>query len=768
MSKTTSSGSQYSWPMIVGITIFTTFVFFSDILFGTSFFWDDITQYVYPMASYAAKLSSQGITPFWNPYMFNGMPFLADFQAQYFYPAHWIFPLFIDSATGLLQPKIIEYVIILHFVIAQLSMIYLMRGLGVTQWGAIIAAIAYAFSGALAVRTNHPMIVYHLALFPLIIHHVLRGLQESRLLNILYAGIILGIAVLAGHAQTSAYMLIFIAVMGFIGLIQGMIKKQVQGVQILRYLGFLALPVIIASSIAAIQYLPGQELAAYSERNDITYEKTTDGSMQISQFFHLFNPSLHGKIVGNPGPKDSDGQFMMMDSSNEPVQNHWYWDTAFYFGILALILGLLSFIVLPRTPIILTCQYLWIFAFLYGIGNNGFLHGLLSGIPIFGQFRNPARMMFYASFGFSLLAALTFDKLPSIFADGNAKRKMYIIIAIPIAVLALQVPGIIQSFASIQDPLSGYAGKQAGIILAIGIIGSVIIILRGKSTLSPMIAGGALCALMFLDLTLQFKDFHGSKENPKTAYVIADDAKKELSTTSTNIFRVSMRNQYGMAFQRNGGMNAGIMLYEGYNPILLSRRVPPLQSEEDRFDILNIRYAIAIDSTTGSLFFRKRESAYGHARMVYDAKVIRDDSALKKAIMQAGTELKNTAYMEESPTITLPGVKADSIKHSVKILSYDINTQTYKVETGENGILCLSDIWYPAWKANIDDKPVDIHRINWSLRGIEVPKGTHTITLQYVSEAYSTGSTITYSGLGLTAIAIAIGLFMQRKRNLIS
>ena len=80
----------------------------------------------------------------------------------------------------------------------------------------------------------------------------------------------------------------------------------------------------------------------------------------------------------------------------------------------------------------------------------------------------------------------------------------------------------------------------------------------------------------------------------------------------------------------------------------------------------------------------------------------------------------------------------------------------------------MSDIWYPAWKANIDDKPVDIHRINWSLRGIEVPKGTHTITLQYVSEAYSTGSTITYSGLGLTAIAIAIGLFLQRKRNLLS
>jgi hypothetical protein len=716
------------------------------------------------MASYGAKLKAQGITPFWNPYMFNGMPFLADFQAQYFYPAHWIFPYFIDHATGLLQPKIIEYVIIFHFVIAQLSMVYLMRGLGAGQWGALIAAIGYAFSGAMAVRTNHPMIIYHLALFPLIIHHILRGLQNSRVLNIMYAGLILGIAVLAGHAQTSAYMLIFIAIMGFIGFIQGIIRKQLQGVSSLRYIIFLALPVIIAASLAAIQYLPGQELAAYSERNDITYEKTTDGSMQISQFFHLFNPSLHGKIVGNPGPKDADGQFMMMNASNEPVQTHWYWDTAFYFGIIALMLGLMSFFVLPRTPLILTCQYLWIFAFLYGIGNNGFLHGLLSGIPIFGQFRNPGRMMFYASFGFPLLAGLTFDKLPSVFSDETLRKRVFLIMGIPIAVLLLHLPGIIQSFASIQDPLSGFAGKQAGIILAMAILGGIVIFLRGKGIMNSMIAGGAICVLSFLDLTLQFKDFHGSKENPKTAYVIADDLRKQLSSTTTDIFRVSMRNQYGMAFQRNGGMNAGIMLYEGYNPILLSRRVPPLQSEEDRFDILNIRYAITLDSATGSLFFKKRETAYGHARMVYAAKVITDDSAMKRAIMNAGSQLKNTAFMEKTPTVQLNGDNPDSIKHEIKTISYETNSQSYQVSTSSDGLLCLSEIWFPAWKATIDEKPVQIHRINWSLRGIEVPKGKHVIRLEYVSDAYSTGSAITYAGFGLTIIGIALGLFLQRKK----
>jgi hypothetical protein len=721
------------------------------------------------MASYGAKLNAQGITPFWNPYMFNGMPFLADFQAQYFYPAHWIFPYFIDNATGLLHTKIIEYVIIMHFVIAQLSMVYLMRGLGASQWGALIAGISYAFSGALAVRTNHPMIIYHLALFPLIIHHVLQGLQQARILNLLYAGLILGIAILAGHAQTSTYMLLFIAVIGLIGFVQGLLHKQLHGKTAIRYAGFLALPVIIAASLAAIQYLPGQELAAYSERNDITYEKTTDGSMQLSQLLHAFNPSLHGKIVGNPGPKDADGQFTMLNTSNEPVQTHWYWDTAFYFGILALILGLISILVLPKTPLILTCQYLWIFAFLYGIGNNGFLHVLLSNIPIFGQFRNPGRMMFYASFGFPLLAGLTFDQLPRIFSDENKKKRMLIIMTVPFIILALIVFGIIQSLASVNDPLSAFAGKQAGYIMIIAIIGSFIMILRGKESMNPFISGIALCGLMFLDLTLQFKDFHGSKENPQSSYIITDELRNQLSSTfPKNIFRVSMRNQYGMAFQRNGGMNSGIMLYEGYNPILLSRRVPPLASEEDRFDILNIRYAISLDSTSGSLFFKKRESAYGHARMVFSAKVIIDDTTLKNAIMNAGSNLKNIAYMEKEPTIALSGTHPDSVKHTIKTVEYGPNQLSYEVETSMDGILCLSEIWYPAWKASIDGKEIDIHRINWSMRGIEVPSGKHTIVMTYDSKAYAIGSKITYSGLGLTILGIALGLFFQLRRKHIS
>jgi hypothetical protein len=61
------------------------------------------------MLSYGASMDFKGELPLWNPFLFNGMPFLADFQAQYFYPGHWFLKFFYNPETGLLTPKIFKY-----------------------------------------------------------------------------------------------------------------------------------------------------------------------------------------------------------------------------------------------------------------------------------------------------------------------------------------------------------------------------------------------------------------------------------------------------------------------------------------------------------------------------------------------------------------------------------------------------------------------------------------------------------------------------------
>lgn len=53
--------------------------------------------------------------------------------------------------------------------------------------------------------------------------------------------------------------------------------------------------IVLAAMMVAIQFLPAKELADLSERSEITYEKTADGSLMPSQLLTAIVPNLYGK-----------------------------------------------------------------------------------------------------------------------------------------------------------------------------------------------------------------------------------------------------------------------------------------------------------------------------------------------------------------------------------------------------------------------------------------------------------------------------------------
>jgi uncharacterized membrane protein YfhO len=84
------------------------------------------------------------------------------------------------------------------------------------------------------------------------------------------------------------------------------------------------------------------------------------------------------------------------------------------------------------------------------------------------------------------------------------------------------------------------------------------------------------------------------------------------------------------------------------------------------------------------------------------------------------------------------------------------------VTTDKPGILLLSEIWYPAWEVTIDGAPAKLLRANYSLRGVAVPAGTHTVTMEFRSGAFRTGMWVTLL-TAVVAIAGAVVLWMRRK-----
>ena len=79
--------------------------------FVTAFFWKalltdrvlagyDLSTYFYPYRQYAALTLRQANLPLWNPYLFQGAPFLANQQTAVLYPPNLLYLLF-SAETGL-------------------------------------------------------------------------------------------------------------------------------------------------------------------------------------------------------------------------------------------------------------------------------------------------------------------------------------------------------------------------------------------------------------------------------------------------------------------------------------------------------------------------------------------------------------------------------------------------------------------------------------------------------------------------------------------
>ncbi|NNK48879.1 MAG: YfhO family protein [Gemmatimonadetes bacterium] len=99
------------------------------------------------------------------------------------------------------------------------------------------------------------------------------------------------------------------------------------------------------------------------------------------------------------------------------------------------------------------------------------------------------------------------------------------------------------------------------------------------------------------------------------------------------------------------------------------------------------------------------------------------------------------------------------------ITRYEPNEIVLAVEASRGGLLFLSEVYYPAWRARVDDEPVQIHRTNTAFRGIVVPAGSHEVVFRYAAAEFRTGFMV--SGLAAAGVAVwlLVGLVGRRSNG---
>ena len=101
----------------------------------------------------------------------------------------------------------------------------------------------------------------------------------------------------------------------------------------------------------------------------------------------------------------------------------------------------------------------------------------------------------------------------------------------------------------------------------------------------------------------------------------------------------------------------------------------------------------------------------------------------------------------------------------VSITAYEPNQLKYDVNSGKGGVIVFSEIYYPGWTATVDGEPVELGRVNYILRAINVKPGKHEVVLSFFPKSVDTTESIAYTAYGILILVILGALYMEYRRR---
>jgi hypothetical protein len=232
------------------------------------------------------------------------------------------------------------------------------------------------------------------------------------------------------------------------------------------------------------------------------------------------------------------------------------------------------------------------------------------------------------------------------------------------------------------------------------------------------------------------------------------------------------------------GYNAvHLVLYDEYMAALNGRAqnrhfsdVLPEGLDSPLLDLLNVRYIITPAVTSPNRTYMQdlkdtlptaykddrvqileNRGALPRAWIVHSAKRATPEEALKM-LGSGAVDPRQTVLLERPPPDLARPDDASSDRASVT--AYEEGRIQLKTTTGAPGLLVLSEVYYPAWKAYVDSEPTPLYRADHLLRAVPVPAGEHGVELRYESRSLKTGVAIS-----LMAYAALITLVVAKARR---
>lgn len=757
------------WAVLVGTVV----LLFHRLLLGDVLFWGLPSLQFYPWRSFAFEELSNGRIPYWNPYNGAGTPLIANYQSAIFYPPNWLHVLLPSAHTmGLIA--------VVHVFLAAYGMWKFGGVLNMSTFGRGVSMLSFALGSYTIGRFGSFPTAQAAAWIPWLFWATHRLLEQRAYQWVGILGLIVGLQLLAGHAQTTWYGLMALGIYAL-----WLIVVQQRFLRLWKRLEGLILAVvamILGAGMAAWQLVLTAEFLGQSQRSGgVDFDRLTNLSYAPLRSVTLWLPTLFGT--------PADGSYLT------PGRGVYFEDAA-YIGLIPMIASIFAFIgwlkwrnLLTHHPVFRSVPF-W-----YGLSVAGFVLALgkftpiyrflYDYVPTFDNFREPVRWLIWTAFALSVLAGIGVH-----YWERGTRTLFWTRLAAAGSVMLIlsSVGGYLYLAPSVEEP-------ETLRVLALGLIAfgcwtlaATLLTLHQPAANTPTVSAWQLAVFIVIGADLLWANWGLNPTSPDEFYtrdysISAPDQGRlywfedyEETVKFETYFDLS---DYRKATDRwtdvrtslipNLNILDEVSLLNSFDPLQPDVYVTYIGLIEDAETQAGpLLRAAGVSMVYGEIQPDGWES--GRATNVYvapnpapsawvvpQAIWVESDEAATDRLTDPQWNPEQMVILQEhdAPDIS----EAPLTAANVHLVSRDPTRRQYRVESDGAGYLVVASTWYPGWEVHVDGTPVDMYRANVAFIAIPISAGDSDITLSYAPRGSEVALAVTLLSTFILISLIAIGLF---------
>ncbi len=773
--------------------------YFHPVLQGKVIRQSDIIQYTGMAKEQNDFRATYDSEPYWTNSAFGGMP---TYQLGANYPNNYVKKL--DRLLRFL-PRPADY-LFLYF----LGFYILLCCMKVDYKLAVLGALAFGFSTYLIIilGVGHNAKAHAIAYIPMVLGGILLAFRKKYFWGFVLTSVAMALEINANHYQMTYYFMLLVLVVGLVFLIDAIKKRHLK--HYFSAVGVLLLAVILGVSANATAIMATKEYADWSTRGVSSITINPDGSEKtktagldreyitqysygLAESLNLFVPRLFGGSNSEDLGTDSKAYEFLTDqglsrakalefSSGLPL----YWGAQpivaapAYVGAVLLFLFVLGlFLVKGKTKWWLLAGSLLSLILSWG-KNFGLLTDLMIDyFPLYDKFRAVSSIQVVLELCVPLLGILGLATLlnKDIGASDKMKALKFSAIAMAGLVVAIFLMKGFFDFSGLNDATyERYFGNEllAMIIrdreavyindtirsLVYVLLAALALWLYLKNKLKQQVLIVVLGVLICFDLVgvdLRYVNGDDFVSKRMMAEPFQETAVDKQIKNDTTVYRVYDTSE-GLNGARTSYFHKSIGGYHAAKPAVIQDLFDYHIYRNNRqvLNMLNVKYVIRQDEEGRSVAAINPETN-GNAWFVKLLTPVRSSNAELTMLDSLDLGVEAAVNTNDFPLINQFRYQTDSTT-SVSLTEYKPNLLRYKTTNDHRGVLVFSELYYPnGWNAYIDGRSVPYFRVNYGLRALQVPAGSHTIEFKFEPAVIASGSKITLASSVLFLLLLVGG-----------